>query len=624
MRIFTRRPARIVLYATLGAALLVGWTACKKEKKPGKAGAAVQAKGKVKAGPRVKVPKQVMVTVGLKNPAQTIDSALALLKQFAPVPFNREGLIDLMAQRARLPRELVEAIDTGKPFWVVGLDNKQIKDRDPLVMVLPLRSRKAFEAAVAKKMVKGEKKGKLVHYKPKPGAVGVQEMRLAVTDTHVMAPTSEAAFEAAESFIEGGLLKQTPKHDVELTIMVEHLLKVRGDELDKKLDQAMGKMRANMTRSPSPIDQQKVAGATEQTFKRWIDAVKSTRQAQLTCDVTEEMLTVALSGLAKPGGRLAKVVKRQRVGEPYGLKLLPQDAWLVVADRGNPAASTEGRETWQPVLDELLKGLAPEHRERMLKAAVAAGDQFTGDFSMALHKAPSGSGMTLSLVSRVGDAAKSKKSLEEVAGALGDWAKAMVAKSKKGVPPGFKVERRAFSHNKAQGEIFELHLPLPPDKKKQIEQALGLPVVLGIAFVGEQGLGALGKEAEAQLKALVEGAEKGKVAGSLEDNPAFGKARSTSENRIGLVYLSLVDLVRWFEGTGLKEVETIAAALKEQKVTTAPSLDWGVSGDRTRMDLTLRLPAQHFTAFKPILEQMKKRGGPAALFGGGKPRWRDM
>ena len=49
-----------------------------------------------------------------------------------------------------MPRELIEAVDIGRPLWLVGLDDGQVEgDHDPLVLLLPLRSRKAFEAALA-------------------------------------------------------------------------------------------------------------------------------------------------------------------------------------------------------------------------------------------------------------------------------------------------------------------------------------------------------------------------------------------------------------------------------------------------------------------------------------------
>ena len=211
---------------------------------------------------------QVRRDLGLRDPGRTIDEGLALVREFVPIPFNRPGVLDLFAQRAKLPREVITAIDINKPLWVVGLDEQQLgTDPDPLVMVLPLTSRKAFEQALAKKLIRAGQEGKLTLYKPKPGAVGTHPAKLLVTDTHVWAASSAKAFQVAEPFVRGTLLPRPPKHDIEIHLAVENILKVRGDDLDRKVDQAMDKMRDSARRSEGPIDREQVAGATEGTVR---------------------------------------------------------------------------------------------------------------------------------------------------------------------------------------------------------------------------------------------------------------------------------------------------------------------------------------------------------------------
>jgi hypothetical protein len=72
-----------------------------------------------------------------------------------------------------------------------------------------------------------------------------------------------------------------------------------------------------------------------------------------------------------------------------------------------------------------------------------------------------------------------------------------------------------------------------------------------------------------------------------------------------------------------REAEAIAAALHDKKIASAPSLDWGVNASRSQLDLSLHLPVEHFKAFKPILDEMMKKGGPEALFAPGRKAERE-
>lgn len=597
------------------AVSLVFWVGCKKER-PEKAPARPTA-------PRVvPTPKSVMVFVGVKNPGRTIDDALALVRELVPLPLNRAGLLDLFAQRGRLPREMIGAIDIEKPLWIVGMDHRELgTDPDPLLMVLPLRSRKDFEEALAAKLERAGTDGKLTIYKPKPGAVGTQAARLHVTQTHVWAASSRKAFDEAEAFVHGTLIPSVPAHDIEIHIAVENILRERGADLDRRVDRTMDRIRESTKSGKGPAQEQ-VAGATERTVRRWLDALRTTQEAQLIADISPEQLTLTARVLAKDKGRLADLVRRQRPGPPYGYTLLPASSWLVLCDRSSPEAQAEGRKTWAPLLREMLKGLAPPRQDALVTAVTTATELFSGDYSVALHRAPTGDGIAASMVTRISDQKKALAALDQVAGALGQWIKAVLARSKEKVPQGVRVERTPFEAGEAKGALFKLHLQLPPEKQAQVERVVGVPITLGVAFSRDHGLLSLGKGAGEQLRSLAAGTDPGKVdpgkvADGLADSPPFNRARQAGTDRVGLLYVSLVDLVRWFEGTGMKELETIAAALKDEKVQAAPSLDWGVDRSRTALDVTFRLPAAHFRSFKPIVEELRRKG----LFGGRPPAW---
>ena len=111
-------------------------------------------------------------------------------------------------------------------------------------------------------------------------------------------------------------------------------------------------------------------------------------------DVSKQGFTLSFKGTAAKGGRLEKVIRRQEPGQPFGARLMPASSWLYLSDRGNPEAKAEGLAIWEPAIKKLLSGLKKDLGPRSTKAVTEALELLTGDVALALHRAPSGSGMT--------------------------------------------------------------------------------------------------------------------------------------------------------------------------------------------------------------------------------------
>jgi hypothetical protein len=610
MRIIAR-----VTTVAIAALMVLGGSACKKEKKD----QAAQAKA---LGRSAEVPKEVMLYVGIRNPQSTIDETLALIKTFVPLPIEREGLLDLLAQRARLPRDLLAAIDLAGTFWVVALDEKLTGERDAGVLALPLRSRKEFEAALAKKMDKGATEGALTLYKPKAQEPGLQEMRLLIEDQVVMVPTSKKSLDMVQPFVRS-LLESKAGYDVAVHVMVGNILKRPGQNLDGEISRVLDKVRTKMPASAGGIDTAPLASALGDRFRQVAEMFKTTREIIITLDVEPQQVTLSLRGEAQPGGLLDQTIRKQRPGPALGHKLLPAASWLVISNLSNAQADEMRKKSWEGLAQVLFKGSDPAKTKPTQEAFVTLAQQFYGDVTVAFHRPPSGSGVAVSSVARVADATRAERAMEKLAQAFGDYAQQKLKETPEPEAKGLKAEKRAFSHKGAKGAVVELTVPFPEDKRERMAKLFGPKLVFGWAFTGEHALFSAGKDAEQELEAMASGAAGGKVEGNLSDNPAFLKAQSAAPGRTGLVYLSLVDLARWLEGTGVGEAEAIAAALKDKKVATAPSLDWGVNAARTQFDVSLHLPAEHFRAFKPIWDELLKKGGPPSLFGP-RARWREV
>jgi hypothetical protein len=599
-----------VLFALLGS--------CKREQKP--------LPGKTAAP--VAVPKEVTVYVGIRNPARTIDDALALARNLAPIPFDRAGLLDLFAQRAKLPREMLSAIDTGGTFWLLLLDGEQAGERDPTVLVLPLRSRKQFEEGLAKKLQRSGSEGDLVIYKPRPGEVG-GETRLLIGEKTVIAPSSKKVLDLTHLFILRNLIERPPLHDVALHVMTENLLKGPGKTLDTQVARALDKVRAAASQPASlPAGKagstaelvaqarQTATRTTEDTVKWYLELAKSVREVLVTAEINPKQVTLAVRGEAQSGGLLHQVIKRQRPGPLFAHKLLPASSFLVAGNLSNPEARRESRRTVDGLLAALVKGGgAPEKLRLLERAARTLDQQLTGDLTLALHRPGNGAGVAITLLARVKEAEAARRAIESLATLCVEWYREQVKKAEAEGKrePRLEGEQRPFSHKGARGSLVSIAIPWPEERRDQATRLFGERLGFGWAFLGEHAIFYLGKDAAAQLELLAGSAASGKREAGLHESPSFQRALGASPARVGLLYLSLVDLMWWFEGTGFKDGEAMAAVLKGAKVSSAPSIDWGVNALRTQLDVSLHLPVDHFRAFKPIFDELiKRRSGPAS------------
>lgn len=599
-----RVTARTILIITvvLAAVLSAG---CSKKKKDAAAKAAAQKK-------KVEVPKAVMAYVGLQNPKNTIDEGLAMVKKFIPqLPYNRTMLMGLFAREAKLPQELIEAVDMAKPFWLVGLDKKQVDSSEAFVLAIPLVSKSKFLSALKQKMKEAGTEGGLTTYKPKQGQVGLKEIKLKIEDKYVFVPSNKKAMDSCESYLRTVLLKKKPSHDLELHVLVSNVLKAQGESFEQGVDRAMAKMKQNLVNQPGPIDQKPMANATETILRRYLELLKSTREVVVFGDLSPDGIVASLTAQALDGGEMHKVIKRQRPGEPLGLDRLPASSWLVMSDHGNPESIQENRKTWEPAIKEIFSTLELPDKEAFLKTVTSLMMSFSGDSTFAVHRAPSGPGMTISVVGTVKDGAKQGASVDKLVSTLGDLIKAEMKKKGEKLPPGTKFEKKAFSHKGAKGAILSLNIPdkamLPPDKRKVLDTLVGGKLSMGWAFSDKLFVMAALKDTEQQLKLLVEGKAADKAYKTLSANKTFIKAAKAAPNRVGVFYISLVSALLTLDGAGLPELASLLTVIKGRQVNSSPSLDWGVNADRDQLDVTLRLPLEELQILFPAVMQLQQR-----------------
>jgi hypothetical protein len=464
-------------------------------------------------------------------------------------------------------------------------------------------------------MRKAGREGELVRYLPRLGEVGLGELLLLLSDRHLIVPSSRKVAELCLPFVRRNLLGRPPNYDVAFHVLVENLQSSPGRDLQKQIDRALERMR---TRAPSgtgpgDIDRSSMAGAVEEALRYYGEVLKSTRQVIVTADVDPSQITLAVRAEGKPGGLLDKLIRRQRPGAVFGKELVPGSAWLVSSNRSNPEAAAERQKSWTTTVHAMFRRFEQGQGDRFRSALLELGRRFTGDLTVALHRAPSGTGLTITALAQVQGAGPAREAMDRLAGVAGEWIKKKMREEQDVTLRELEIERRPFSKHGARGSSCSVRLRYPEARRQELTRLLGERVGLAWAFKGEHALFTAGKEAEEQLGLLAEALSTGKLAGNLDEVPAFRRAHNAVPTRIGLLYVSLLDLARWFEGSGVEEAEALAAKLKKAKASSAPSVSWGVNATRSQLDVTLHLPVEHFRAVRPLYEELVKRraGKPA-------------
>lgn len=616
----TSRCALALLAALL---LLAGGPACKssngKDKGKEKGSAAAKGAGSSKAG-AIAPPKTLIARFALRAPGKSIDEAIAIVRQFIPLPLSKRGLLDLLLQRAHLPRELLQALDLNGTFWLLRFDDKALKQREPMLVALPLKNKAPFVQLLHRRMIDKGADGELRIYRPKPGQVGLTETRLHIDDRWVIVPTSRKVFDSAKAYLRGVLLNKTPRHDAELTILISNLLAGVGPKLDRSLDTAMARLKSSAAQTAAAraaaggrkVDEKPVTSALERTARRYYALAKSATALRISADIDAGVVRLRLAAEDDKGGKLAKLIKAQQPGAPFAHGLLPRTTWALFANRGQPLVAGDSSPL-DVALSSIASAMPSPYKEQFTTSVAHARKHIADDVTVAAFRPPQGKGLTVTLLARVSKAKAARKAAEQVADVLASW---MEAEAKKAGKPGpaaaLRPVSRPFEQGEAKGRILELTLPAENmDARQSLDALLGPKLVVGWLFRGELAALVIGKDAEQRMKAIAAAGAKGKIAPTLADSAAFKAAQQGGDlERVGQIYLSLVDLVRGLGGLGIDAVKPLVADLAGKQVERAPTLSWGVDRKRRSFIFELALPAKHFLHFKAFLAALRGPGGP--------------
>jgi len=294
--------------------------------------------------------------------------------------------------------------------------------------------------------------------------------------------------------------------------------------------------------------------------RRMAERVATVKEAKLRASISASEITVGLR-LESDSGAMQALVKRQVPGPIYGADLMPADAWLFYTDRHNAPSLAE---TTLDIKQAL--GLMPDPRkDEVSKAAVALTNALSGEVAVAA------AGSAVLAAGEIKDVAAARKAMDELMAA-------------------FAAPREV----RRDGHLTIVDLPagfVPP--------LVAGPPAIASHIERKRLLFAIGTGAEKKIRDVLAGG-----GARLDKNASFTKATAPRDHRVGLVYLSVAQLL----GTMLAAVPG-APAPPASPDTPGVLLDWAVDGKRTALDVRLRIPTDAFATLGPLVQALPFMGG---------------
>lgn len=579
------RPTVIVL-----AMALVVVPACKKKTGSSKEGTRTEAP---------KPPPELLTYLALRAPAGTVDRTIGLVRNFVPLMLDRNTVVGFALQATGLPPTLVQALDLTRTGWFLALDAEMLAEPDPSLLALPIRSAAALEKVLSVHLqpLKKDTKGSLRHWRPKPGNANLAALMLSVQDGYALIPSSEKVLAKVGPYLRKALLSHRPGHDLEL-----HVVHREDARTEKGLRRTLDQLTRRLKRQGTDALQQSLTDA----LVRYTKLLWTAEHLTITADITAQGPVLGLTARGGgSGGELAQLIKRERTGPPLGAELLPAASWLVLARHGSPPQrGPAAGGLLATILDGFTQEMAPQARDRFRKAAKQLGKSLGESSTFALHRPAEQSGLGVLYVAQVVSKAGVEQSMQQFTGLLGEAIGREQNKAVKGEPKPADLKTRPLRLHGASGAVSRIAMPdsLVGDPRFSLPRVIGPDLTLAWALRGGLALFAAGKGAEAQLKHAIRILAGETAKERFVGSKRFRSAVGDSSTRNGLLYLSLVDLVRSIAGLGYAEADMLAASLAKADVQTAVSINWGVDRQRGAYQVSASVPIAHLLHFRPLLQ----------------------
>jgi hypothetical protein len=292
------------------------------------------------------------------------------------------------------------------------------------------------------------------------------------------------------------------------------------------------------------------------SFKQLTRYVESVSGVELLADLDSGGLTLTARLDGKKDGEWAGYVQQQQPGPAWGVHFLPNDAALVYTTHASPLGR---RDDLEAALD-YIAGADPLHpastgdRARWRDALEHAASALGGELAYAVWPGRSG-GVGLGGAYRVTDVGGARaavmRAYDELAAPLGALVVRALLMDPARFLPRMTVQQRVARLANVEVDLLEVGVRWPAGaaaERRIFESMFGPKLVLATAFVGEQGLFAVGSDWSARLTAMIDTAT-GQSAASMRDQPEFAEALGyRARARVSLSYLETGRMTRLAAG----------------------------------------------------------------------------
>ena len=544
-RMTTRGVARWCLAALLTAAMAVG--GCKKdggeaatpagpataaktgEAKPGEAKPG-EAKPEAKAGETraaapatIAVPDGVIMYGGIKSLDDMTTRISSVVDKVKPMPGL--GMIITGALSKELGLSSMDWLDTSKSARFAVWNPKE--GDKPIVMLYPMKSKEAFEKSLPETREAGAD-GNAFKYQ-----AGSRDAFVNYSGDYAVFARDAKGYDRMKGFVDGGLSAYQPTDVFELTIVVNNVTRIFGDEMKELRGQVAKMMAGDMAMSPLMASPETMRKQVDMMF----DLVDQLDVATISARIDGDHIKVPFHLKAKDGSEMSKFFDAARNRSLTLLDYVPVGSYLVVGSNMDPTNFGEWNDLGITVLAEALK-LSDADKTKLtglMKDAMAAQ---TGESMFALYK---DGALSLSMLA-VGGAKDGKKLrdttyemygmlwsklIDLVKGEMGgdlppefdlsSFTKAIESLAVIAAPMGVTLKVGSETYNDAPIDTLEISVdyakfPLAQEDPKAVEvmkAIVGDKVVLAAGYGKERYAMAMGPDAVARIKEVLDGKKSG-------------------------------------------------------------------------------------------------------------------
>lgn len=581
----------LVGFATIGAVLASG---CNCSKKKQAAEVSEQA------------PAELLIQMAIRSPEQTVDNILAIVKEFVPLPLNRDNVGEMLLRQVRLPKALLSAVDQKRTAWFLIFDKEKLKDSDPSLLALPIRSADAFKKAMTSEMEQKETSDGLIRYIPKGSSPFLAPLLATVDGNYALMPSSAAVFKLAAPYLKKVVLKQQPAHEIE----IQAIRQATKEENKHQLDRILTAVRERVAHN----NDHELAKPLTDIFSDWLTLAWSAKTLSFAADLNDKTLTLLSRAESADGTPLADYLKSAKTGAPLGHAWLPADNFAVFSQQQGLFRGKAPGSLAEIFARAVLKQLVAT-KDASLDSAVSTLVKALGDSSIfTLGPSSTKDGIAALAIYKLNNASAARRSLETLATAILNASKASDADNK-------VVEISQLATENGTGKIYRVTAPQTLYGSEFLTygvQLFGQAPEFGWMFCKDLLISGFGKSAAETIKQTCDASLADKAPWpTLDSAPACKPALKAANDASGMACFSLFDAIRALSQADPKAA-AIATALAGKEAKDAPFFVWGPNPERTAFEAHLRLPFTHISQLTG-LQQALMSGGRGLSGGGGLP-----